>query len=144
MTTLVRWDALSIRSIVSAIAVYFFWKFDAQIKPETAISASGVIVGLAGTLLGFLITSISLLTALIDKKLIANMIKTSHYSRLISDTVLTCLFLIIVIIISIVTLLSHGKLVFCFFSSALFFTCLSFLYLIEAGRRFSVILIGLR
>ncbi|CNE36177.1 hypothetical protein [Yersinia intermedia] len=144
MTTLVRWKTLLIRISLSLCVVGLFWFKKDIIKLEALLNASSVIVGLAGTLLGFLITSISLITALMDKRLIANMIKTGHYQRLVSDTILTCMFLLIVIISSLVTILAQGHMILCIFAVTLLFTSLSVFYLIEAGRRFSIIVLNLR
>lgn len=144
MTTLVRWKTLLIRTAISLCIVGFFWLKKDAIKLDALLNTSSVIVGLAGTLLGFLITSISLITALMDRRLVANMIKTGHYQRLVSDTILTCAFLLIVIVSCLITLLAQGHIVLCIFSFTLLFTSLSIFYLIEAGRRFSVIVLNLR
>jgi hypothetical protein len=115
-----------------------------EIKPEALVNASGVITGLSGTLLGFLITSMSLITALMDKKLVINMIKTGHYKTLVGDTILTCVFLLLSIIASLITLLSKQSLVVTTFCVVCFFTTISILYLIESGRRFSTIILHIK
>lgn len=144
MHTLGRWGKGLIRLLISAGATILFYKFDSGIDVAVMSSVSGIVIGLAGTLLGFLITALSLMTALTNKVLISNMIKTGHFNKLASDTVLTCVILIIVIILSLVTLLSGGVWVFRFFCSVIFFTSLSFIYLIEAGKRFSIIITNIK
>lgn len=144
MAILVRWKTLFSRITLSVIAVVLFWMKSQDIKPEALINASGVITGLSGTLLGFLITSMSLITALMDKKLVINMVKTGHYKTLVSDTILTCIFLLFSILSSLITLLSKDKLVICMFALVCFFTVISILYLIESGRRFSIIILHIK
>lgn len=144
MTTLVRWTTLLSRSAVSALIVALFWYKSDSIRVEALVNASGVITGLAGTLLGFLITSMSLITALMDKKLIVNMRKTGHYTRLIADTILTCAFLLFLIIFCLICLISQEYLIKCFFYGVVFFITISIFYLIEAGRRFSIIVLNIK
>lgn len=144
MTTLVRWGTLLTRSIISACVVGFFWYKSDSIRVEVLVNASGVITSLAGTLLGFLITSMSLITALMDKNLVINMLKTGHYNRLIADTILTCTFLLLLIIVSLICLVSQDQLIKYMFYLVIFFTSISILYLIEAGRRFSKIILRIK
>lgn len=144
MLTLVRWRPLLTRIIISFGCVGLFMHYAEKVEQQAVINASGIIIGLAGTLLGFLITSMSLITALMDRKLILNMIKTGHYKRLMSDTVLTCTFMLLVIVFCLITLLSSGYFIVWVFYIALFFTSLSLLYLVEAGSRFSAIILNLK
>ncbi|EMK5854216.1 hypothetical protein V9I00_002097 [Salmonella enterica] len=144
MATLVRWQILLSRVLISAGVVGLFWYKSDAVRVEALINASGVITGLAGTLLGFLITSMSLITALMDKRLIINMIKTGHYKRLIADTILTCIFLLILIIFCLMCLILQAQLVKCFFYGVTFFITISILYLFEAGHRFSKIVLHIK
>ncbi len=144
MGTLVQWKTLCSRSVISALVVGLFWLKSDSVKVEMLVSASGVITGLAGTLLGFLITSMSLITALMDKRLVINMIKTGHYRRLIADTIMTCAFLLSLIVVCLICLVSQDYLIKCFFYMIIFFLCISILYLIEAGRRFSMVVLNIK
>lgn len=144
MATLVQWKTLCSRSLVSAGIVILFWLTSDNIKIEVLVNASGIITGLAGTLLGFLITSMSLITALMDKRLIVNMLKTGHYKRLISDAILTCTFLLSLIISCLICLISQDHMIKCTFYAIVFFISISILYLIESGRRFSMIVLNIK
>lgn len=144
MDTLVQWKTLCSRSVISALVVILFWFKSDSVKVEVLVSASGVITGLAGTLLGFLITSMSLITALMDKKLVINMLKTGHYRRLIADTILTCAFLLSLIVVCLFCLVSQDYMIKCSFYLIIFFLSISILYLIEAGRRFSMVVLNIK
>lgn len=144
MGTLVQWKTLLSRSGISAGVVLLFWLKSDSVKVEALVNASGVITGLAGTLLGFLITSMSLITALMDKKLVINMLKTGHYRRLIADTILTCSFLLLLIIVCLICLISQAYMIKCAFYAVVFFISVSILYLIEAGRRFSMVVLNIK
>lgn len=144
MGTLVQWKTLFSRSVISAGVVLLFWFKSDSVKVETLVSASGVITGLAGTLLGFLITSMSLITALMDKKLVINMLKTGHYRRLIADTILTCTFLLTLIVVCLICLISQSYMIKCAFYAIIFFLSISILYLVEAGRRFSMVVLNIK
>lgn len=144
MRTLVQWKTLLYRSGISALVVLLFWLKSDSVKAETLVNASGVITGLAGTLLGFLITSMSLITALMDKKLVVNMLKTGHYRRLIADTILTCAFLLSLIVVCLICLISQAYMIKCAFYAIIFFLSISILYLIEAGRRFSMVVLNIK
>ncbi len=144
MGTLVQWKTLLSRSALSAGVVVLFWISSKSINTQILVNASGVITGLAGTILGFLITSMSLITALMDKKLIVNMLKTGHYRRLIADTILTCAFLLSLIVVCLLCLISQVHMIKCVFYAVIFFLTISILYLIEAGRRFSIIVLNIK
>ncbi|SFF36678.1 hypothetical protein SAMN05216563_12910 [Phytobacter palmae] len=144
MGTLVHWKTLLFRAFLSALVVTLFWYKSEGVKVEALVNASGVITGLAGTLLGFLITSMSLITALMDKKLVINMIKTGHYKCLISDTILTCTFLLALIVSCVVCLISQASMIIYTFHVIIFFLCISILYLIEAGKRFSIVVLNIK
>ena len=144
MVTLVQWKTLLIRLAVSLIAVIFFFSGSDFIKQSSLVGTSGVISGLAGTLLGFLITSMSLITALMDKTLIKNMIKTGHYKRLVSDAILTCISLLALIVASLVCSILQDNLASRFFCLVVFLVTLSISYLIETGKRFAVIILHIK
>ena len=144
MVTLVQWKTLLIRLAVSLIAVTFFFSGSDFIKQSSLVGTSGVISGLAGTLLGFLITSMSLITALMDKTLIKNMIKTGHYKRLVSDAILTCISLLALIVASLVCSILQDNLASKFFCLVVFLVTLSISYLIETGKRFAVIILHIK
>lgn len=102
---------------------------------------AGVLAGVAGTLLGFLITAVTLLTAVMDRQLLVNMRKTGHYQRLVSETFHTCIMLLAVLLVAVISLFLNEQAIQLAFVLLAFFMTLSCFYLIEAGRRFSSVIL---
>lgn len=140
MTTSVRWKTLLPRAVVAACVMVLFFCYGSDFKDDKLQSIAGVIAGVAGTLLGFLITAVALLTAVMDRTLIANMRKTGHYQRLVEDTFTTCTLLLGAVVASIVSLFFAGEHLHWAFSVVVLLCMLSLLYVFEAGRRFSVVI----
>lgn len=140
MTTSVRWTPLLVRSVVAiAVGVFVFQRYPC-LNATRFDSASSAIAGVVGVLLGALIMALALLTAVMDRTLVSNMRKTGHYQRLIGDTFLTCSFLLVALALSIACLFVEGQIHHWLFSSMLSALVLSALYVIEAGRRFAVVI----
>lgn len=92
---------------------------------------------IAATLLGFLLTAIAVLTALMDKTLIANMRLTGHYPKFLRLAFLTSLiFLIVTILGFLVLLLSRTDYSSCAFSLMIGFLILSMVLLTRTGYSF--------
>lgn len=140
MTILEQWKKLLPRIVISTLVAVVFVYCSETHKVEDLHSVAGVIAGVSGTLLGFLITSMALITAIMDRTLIANMRRTGHYQRLIADTFTTCAVLLGTVVFCIMSLFFSNPVYTWVFAAALFFLALSVLYVIEAGRRFSNII----
>ncbi|WP_248915844.1 hypothetical protein [Pseudomonas moorei] len=140
MTTSVRWKTLLPRAAIAVCVTALFLYYGAGFKDEKLQSIAGVIAGVAGTLLGFLITAVALLTAVMDRTLIANMRKTGHYQRLVEDTFTTCTLLLGVVVASIFSLFFESERLHCAFAILVLLCMLGLLYVFEAGRRFSVVI----
>lgn len=61
------------------------------------------ISSIAGVILGFVFTAISILTAVMDKTLIANMMKTGHFQNFVKQAFYSCFLLMILIAVSLLT-----------------------------------------
>lgn len=140
MTTSVRWKTLLPRAVVATAVAILFVVYKDSLSIERLYNIAGVIAGVAGTLLGFLITAVALLTAVMDRTLVANMRKTGHYQRLVFDTFATCSALLGVVVTSILSLFLECQLHTLAFALTLFLLSLGILYVIEAGRRFSMVI----
>lgn len=144
MAISVHWKTLWTRVVISILLVITFHYSLDYIKKESLVGSAGVITGLAATLLGFLITSMSLITALMDKTLIKNMIKTGHYKRLVSDAIITCISLLTLIVFCLVcSVLNEIYAVKAFYAVVLLLS-LSISYLIETGRRFAAVILHVK
>ncbi|MDM1324884.1 hypothetical protein ACTL4S_07765 [Acinetobacter lwoffii] len=92
---------------------------------------------ISATLLGFLLTAIAVLTALMDKTLIANMRKTGHYPKFLRLALFTSsIFLIVTILAFLVLLLYRTDFSPIAFSLMIGYLVLSFLLLIRTGYSF--------
>lgn len=65
---------------------------------------SGVIASVSGTMLGFLLTSIAILTSVMDRSLLANLRATGGFKFIMDRLFFCCSLLLIVILISLVLL----------------------------------------
>ncbi|ENO0459396.1 hypothetical protein ACAK56_003423 [Salmonella enterica] len=92
--------------------------------------------GLAGTLLGFLITAVALLTAVMDRTLLTNMRKTGHYQRLMKGIFQTSGLFLMQIILLVICLFLSGKVLYYVFCFTIFVAALSLYGLFQNGVRF--------
>lgn len=143
MTISVRWGQLFVRALIALAAAGCYWRFGHPMELERLNMIAGVLAGVSGTLLGFLITAVALLTSVMDRTLMVNMKATGHYQRLVKETFHTCFMLLVVLMISVGSLLLNEHAVQCLFIALMFFSVLACLYMIEAGQRFSVVITSL-
>ncbi|MGB6145406.1 MAG: hypothetical protein WBG33_14025 [Rhodanobacter sp.] len=136
MNISVNW-ATALTKLLAASAVcviflrYFHGTNDARLS-----SVLGLIAGFTGTLLGFLITAVALLTAVMDRHLVENMRRTGHYQRLVSETFATCIGFFVSSLVCMYAMLFDGDVLFYLFAEIVFMVVLSCILTIEAGRRF--------
>lgn len=131
---------LSSRSAIALLAPVAFWYFSRGLEADRLYAIAGVLAGATATLLGFLITAVSILTALLNRQLLQNMRRTGHYRRLILDTFLACALLFFTILTCIVSMFLSGIPLASLFSVMLFVALLGFIYVAEAGHRFYTII----
>lgn len=139
MTISVRWTKLLPRAAAAVAVAVSFLKWS-ELEPQQIYSAAGVIAGVSATLLGFLITAVALITALMDRTLIINMRKTGHYRVLVGDAFLTCGLLLATLAVSTASLVLTEAPLRLVFSATLFGLALSLLFVFESGRRFSLVI----
>lgn len=65
---------------------------------------AAVMAGIGGTLFGFLITSLSILTAVLERKLMINLRKTGHYQVLVKELFLASIYFLFVLVVSLICL----------------------------------------
>lgn len=76
-------------------------KYDVQIDKDAFLEAEKMMVSVWGTLLGFIITAVSILMAFTGSRLTEEIKKTGHYKTILFCYVYTCFVLLICIIWSI-------------------------------------------
>lgn len=100
-----------------------------------------MLAGIAGTLLGFLIGAVSLLTAVMDRTLIENMRKNGQFEVLINQTFTACLSLLLLIVscfIAFIIDFSYLKINFCLI---IFLSIYSALSVVSIGHKFKNIFV---
>lgn len=139
MITSVPCKKLFSRGLISIVLTLCFYRW-AGLEPPQIYSAAGVIAGVSATLLGFILTAVALVTALMDRVLLRNMRKTKHYQVLMRDSFTTCGLLLVTLAISICSLVAPSHALLYVFSAVLFALTLSLLFVFESGSRFSKVI----
>lgn len=145
MKLLVRHQILCLSILIASISIYLIsHKSGIVLKfsdgSQTSVyEIAKLVSSVCGTILGFLLTAVAMLTAVMDRKLVDNMRKTGHYQIFITDCFMNCLLLLITTILGISVLFLSLPLLNCIFFTMLFFAICSIIFLIFLGRRFLLI-----
>lgn len=106
LTDLIKRAASGLISLVlSFFAGWLAWKY-ADVYLSNLSSNNGPyelakqIASISGVILGFVLAAISILTAVMDKTLISNMMKTGHFKSFVKQAFYGCACLILLIVIS--------------------------------------------
>jgi len=113
------------------------WLASPSLKDDRIVSVLSAIAAASGTLLGFLITAVTLLTAVMDRTLVANMRKTGHYQRLVRETFQSCGVLLATLVASVAAMFMSDAGLFITFCVVIGLATLSVLQMVETGVRFS-------
>lgn len=144
MAISVPWKTLLIRAGLSILSAAMLWHHGQGLPEARILAISAAVAGAAGTLLGFLLTAVALLTAVMDRALVANMRKTGHYQRLVRESFVTCGWMLATLVMSVVNMLLAGQPLFVAFCLTIFLSTFSTLQLIEAGVRFTRVFVILK
>lgn len=106
---------------------------------NTPYEIAKLISSISGTILGFLLTAVAMLAAVMDRKLVENMRKTGHYRVFIVDCFINCLLLLCAMIFGIVTLFTVNPYLSYVFYIMIFFSVTATFFLITQGHRFLLI-----
>lgn len=133
-------------SLVLSLTVCFFiykqfglvidYKDGSQNSPY---EISKLLAGISGTILGFLLTAVAMLTAVMDRKLVENMRKTGHYRVFIVDCFINSFLFLIIIVLGVFSLFFKNPNLSYILYAIIFFTFSAIFMLIEQGRRFLLI-----
>jgi protein-S-isoprenylcysteine O-methyltransferase Ste14 len=119
------------------MAGLLWWKVVPSLKDERMIAVLSALAAASGTLLGFLITALTLLAAVMDRTLVANMRRTGHYQRLIRGTFLSCVVLLTTLVASVTSMFISSHPLHIAFSIAVGLAILAVMQLLESGTRFA-------
>lgn len=102
----------------------------------------GTFAQIAGTMLGFLITALSILTAMINVKLLANMKRTGHYETLVDRLIFTSAFFLVTMLVSMAAMLLPGDWARHGLSVASGLMAFSSVWLVLTGRNFHNVILA--
>ena len=100
-----------------------------------------MLAGIAGTLLGFLIGAVSLLTAVMDRTLIESMRKNGQFEVLINQTFTACLSLLFLVIACFIAFLIDAYYLKINFSLIIFLSIYSAISVVSIGHKFKNIFV---
>lgn len=98
-----RMGWLSALAATTIGSIFFLFGNFGESDTRELFSASA---GASGTLLGFLLAALALLTAALERQLVVNMRKTGSFDALLKDVVHTCLVLVAALSIALVSQIS--------------------------------------
>lgn len=110
------------------------------IQGEALRTVAGTYAQVASTMLGFLITALAILTAMINVKLLANMRKSGHYDKLVKELVFSCVTFLAVMVVCLVALLFSVQWVQFVFKLATGLMAFSVALLALVGRKFYLVI----
>lgn len=135
----------SLYSLISIIGALTFWFTGDYYLTITAANGPfefiKMLAGIAGTLLGFLIGAVSLLTAVMDRTLIENMRKNGQFEVLINQTFKTCLSLLLLIVSCFVAFIIHVSYLKINFCIIILLSIYSALSVVSIGHKFKNIFV---
>lgn len=145
MKFLERHTPLLVSFSISSVLCYFIYSYFGLIiefkdgAQNSPYEIAKLIAGISGTILGFLLTAVAMLTAVMDRKLIENMRKTGHYTVFIVDCFINSFLFLIVIVLGFGSLFFTNPFLSYILYCIIFFTLTAIFMLIEQGRRFLII-----
>lgn len=116
------------------------WLVVPDLQDDAARTVAGTYAQVAGTMLGFLIAALSILTALISEKLLSNMRKTGHYDTLVKEMFLSCLAFMATMVASLVGLILPGSQMHFALALATGLMAFSLIWLMVAGIKLYVVI----
>lgn len=123
-------------ALACGLAFYFFADYDAA----RLYSLASTLATVGGVLFGFLLTAIAMMVSLPERRLVANMRLTGHYSVLMKGTLRACGVHFSALIVSLVAVFSAGWFLEVAVSLALSVETFAILRTAQAGRRFWLVL----
>ena len=99
------------------------------------------ISSIAGVILGFVLAAISILTAVMDKTLIANMMRTGHFQNFVKQAFYGCGCLMVLIAVSLASLVAPEKYLKYALAVMIFVTTYTVIELVTTARRFYNIIV---
>ncbi|WP_200253949.1 hypothetical protein [Thiococcus pfennigii] len=122
-----------------ALALLALYGLDSR-KQVDLISVSSTFATVSATLFGFIVAGLSVLSSLMDKKLLKNMRRTGHFGVLLRELYYAAMMFLGVLITSLITFFVDEKLLKIGISASVFLMSLGVVTLIKSGRKFHLII----
>ncbi len=100
MQRVVSW----LKAILPVLGGLAVWYFMVDAPADKLRNIAGTFAAVAGTLMGFMIAALSILTAMVNRRLIANLRQTGHYNRLLHELFLASAAYLVTLILALVSL----------------------------------------
>ena len=107
-----RFFFCSIPIIVACVLVFFFRSSISRISIDSFLNIVEIVIGLEGTMLGFIITAVSILVAFSGSKLTEEVKETGHFRTVLFMYLFTCFELLLAIILCVYILLFNSTSLF--------------------------------
>lgn len=114
--------AIFISALISILLFFYLFKANYCNSLAYGIDLAKMMIGIWGTLLGFLISSLSVLLALTGGEHLNNLKETGHFRTILACYIFSCIHLLIAIVVFIVV-------IFINFWNLIFLTLLVFFYI---------------
>jgi hypothetical protein len=135
---LARWGMPFVKAMVLAGGTYWLYgKTNAALNGDRLVVLAQLLASIGGTLLGFLITTISLVASLNDRTLIGNLRKTDHFDVLMRDAFVTVTLLLLLTLTSIISLFGGNDFLRAVLGLSTAIGVLAVTFAIETGIRFA-------
>lgn len=127
--------------LVAALAALAFYKRDFNLMPEGITTLAGAVASSSGTILGFLITAIALMAAIMDRDLMRNLRATGGYKVLIVRSFVCAALYLALLVLSICLLLPWGEASKQLLLAIVFIGALASIHLLLTGISFCRIIV---
>lgn len=129
-----------IRALVSIAAAVIVYLKGGNLPVETAHDLYVLVATLSGTLLGFVLASLSILMAVPDKRLISKMRGSGHYQQLTRELFFTSVNMFVSIVVAICCLFISSAYATLLLSAVIFCFTLSLLFFASVGCKFYLVM----
>lgn len=134
---------VSFKTVTSFIVAVCLWRHRELFCEGTLHEAASAFAAIAATLLGFMIAALSILTSIVNQKLVRNMQKTGHYARLLSELYQTAACYALVMVVALFSIFLSTPYVIWGMTAAVFAMTFSTAMMISVGQKFWKVLLTL-
>jgi hypothetical protein len=71
--------------LITLISAFALWNYRGVFPKDSLHNSAAAFAGISATLLGFTVAALSILTAMLNQRLLKIMVKTGHYGKLLNE-----------------------------------------------------------